>query len=171
MTDVVTVEELTELRKLLNSEEAIKHAKLGLKTAAADLINVLIVYPPPTAGNQARGFNTVISPKTGKFNNMWYHRGYGSRWARKDGSIGERNNSEDLQHSWTQKAEHAGMTQVVGTNVSYAPYVMRGGTTDPHQTTVHATNGWKTVQTIAKQEEERLVKVVRDQIAKAFHTK
>ena len=167
MTDVVTVQGLTELRKLLSSEEAIKHAKIGLKAAAKNLREVLVVYPPTTAGNQPRGFNTVRSAVTGKFNNVWYERNKGSRWARMDGTTGMRNNSQKLSKNWSQKAENAGLTQIVGTEVTYAPYVM----SQDKQTIVHQSHGWKTVQTIAKQEEERLVKVIRDEIAKAFHTK
>jgi len=174
---VVEVQGLKELQKLLNSEQAIKNAKLALKSSGLHVKSVLNKYPSLNEANYSRGFNTVYSVRTHKPMNTWYERGFGPKRVRKDGSVTGRKTSEMLgrsvhaqdenQTSWKMKQSNQGLTQTIGSNASYAAYVMDAD----HQNRIHGARGWKTVQKVAKEQEDFIVKYIRDAIAKGFHTK
>lgn len=99
---------------------SIRAAALAIGHQVIDLIS-----PYPTQPNPANP-------------NRWYQRGFGSRWRRKDGSLGGRRSSEQLGQSWAVKADSEGA--VVGTKVSYAPWVQEA----EHQARIHRETGWKT---------------------------
>ena len=74
----------------------------------------------------------------------WYQRGYGSKWRRKDGSVGGRATSEQLGQRWTTQPKGDGA--VVGTPVSYAPWVQK----EDQQAAVHRSSGWVTDVEVAE---------------------
>ena len=61
--------------------------------------------------------------------------------------------SKKLGGSWTIEGSNAGLTQTVGTNVSYARLVQ-----GPElQTAYHKTTGWKTTDTVANEERKTVI--------------
>ena len=57
-----------------------------------------------------------------------------------------------------------GLTQVVGNNASYGPYVQG----DEDQAAFHTARGWQTVGQVAEAEAETVTQFVADQIEKAI---
>jgi len=114
------------------------------------------VYPQAGPGNKPRKY----SPGAG-WGNFWYERGFGSRWARADGSVGSRATSETLGKSWTVQPGRVSAT--LGTNVSYARFVQ-----GPWQTVYHARRGWGRVDKVIEQESITIVKIYTRQIDRAL---
>jgi len=108
-------------------------------------------YPASTEANSPREYTTG-----GR--NTWYQRGYGPKWARKDGSVGGRKTSETLGRRWTVQMRDAGRSVVIGNNVSYGPYVQD----EENQADFHKRNGWPTIQQVAKDEEPTIRAFVED---------
>ena len=133
----------------------------GLKAmmgGAVELIRSGVAeYPPETAGNKPRGF-------TSGGQNTWYERGFGSRWARKDGSVGSAETSEALGRSWTTEVRGfaAGVRGIVGTKASYAPLVQD----EKRQAAVHKRNKWPTVQGVFKDKAREIVHLFDSVIAR-----
>ena len=80
-------------------------------------------------------------------------------WALKHGKIdvpyrrGASPGSKKLGQSWTIEGSNAGLTQTIGTNVSYARLVQ-----GPElQTAYHKTTGWKTTHTVANEERKTVI--------------
>lgn len=73
-------------------------------------------------------------PKAGR---TFYERGFGTRWRRKDGSVGGRKTSETLGRKWAIQPQSNGA--VLQNGASYAKYVHSAD----HQATVHK-GRWKT---------------------------
>ena len=95
-------------------------------------------YPPISEANVPRGFGSAVSIGTRKSANRWYERGYGPRWARKDGSAGGSKTSEMLNRSWAIGAVWKGA--VLGSKASYAPVVHHYR----EQASFHKRRGWVT---------------------------
>lgn len=95
-------------------------------------------YPPVSEANIPRGFGSAVSIGTRKSANRWYERGYGPRWARKDGSAGGSKTSEMLNRSWAIGAVWKGA--VLGSKASYAPVVHHY----KEQASFHNRRGWVT---------------------------
>ena len=119
---------VTELRDKLNRplQEFIRSAAW---LSANEMLNRFQTYPPETqANNPSR--------------RRWYVRLVGSRWRRKDGSIGMRNNSERLYYQW--HIEHSGALGAKFYNkASYAAWVQ-----GDKQTRVMKRIGWKTYRDV-----------------------
>lgn len=125
---------------------AIRAAGLHVKGAVA-------IYPPATDAN-----------RPGPYPKRWYKRGTGPFWALKGGGAHYRDTSEKLGQRWTVKSEDMGMTVIVGNNVSYGKYVQDEG----YQSQAHQRHGWKTIQTVAREEAERVKRMVLDAIRRAM---
>ena len=110
----------------------------GALLIAAQIKREVAKYPPLSEANMPRGFNTAYSIATRKSANRWYERGYGPRWARKDGSIGGSKRSEMLNRSWAIGGQHLGA--VLGSKASYAPAVHHYA----EQASFHKRRGWVT---------------------------
>ncbi len=91
-------------------------------------------YPPEGPWNQP-----------GPYPARWYQRHFGPRWARRDGSIGGQNTSQNLQASW-RVIERDAWSVVVGTPVSYAGYVV-----GEEQARFHADHGWRKLSDVARE--------------------
>ena len=72
--------------------------------------------------------------------------------------------SEILGKKWAVRSTDKGMTQIIGNNVSYGPFVQDAD----HQAWFHADRGWKTTETVAKEEAAHVAKLVQKTIAKAL---
>lgn len=122
----IKIEGLDRLQRRFNRN--LKPAFRRASLATAEVIRDKIAkYPPATIANS-----------TANPGGRWYQRGYGPRWARKDGSVGGRKTSEQLGQSWTSKQK--GIGAIVGTKVSYAPFVQAAS----FQAGFHRGRGWMT---------------------------
>jgi len=69
-------------------------------------------------------------------------------------------NSQRLGASWTTTSRDGGLTQAIGTNVSYAKLVQGPG----EQTHYHATTGWPTTDQVIAQEQATVIEYIRQGI-------
>lgn len=120
--------------------------KAALKAAGVHIKGKIAKYPPSSEANMP------------KQKGRWYERGYGTRWPG-----GGRKTSETLGRKWTVQQKR-GLETVVGNNVSYGPYVQA----NEWQAAFHSRRGWKTIETVAEQEKDEVVKFVQKQIDKAL---
>ena len=128
-----------KMQRLGNLDFLRGHVQAGAEHIAGKMKK----YPDSTAANlpNAQG--------------RWYERGWGSRWRRKDGSIGGRQTSEDLGLSWKSKALSNTRAQA-GNDASYAPHVQ-----GPNQSRVMQEIGWKTTDMIAEEESEKILRDIQ----------
>lgn len=121
------------------------------------LHDALVDYPSETAGNKPRAF-------TSGGQNVWYERGFGSKWARKDGSVGESQTSETLGRSWTTEVRGfaAGVRGIVGARASYAPLVQD----EKRQAAIHKRHEWSTIQSVFKDKKREIIQLFDSVIAR-----
>lgn len=141
---------LAEIVKNIEDVSKLQYVNAAMLAGAKHIQGKVNKYPKATTANNPDN-------PTGR----WYERTYGPRWKRKDGSIGGRKTSEDLHGQWTI-SERAGMEIVVGNKVSYGIYVQD----EDYQADFHKKRGWKTIQTVVKDEEATVVKFITDYLDK-----
>jgi len=152
-TVTIQIEGIDAVVDKLNTIEQMRGFQAALTQVGQHVRDKIKTYPQSTEANQPRSF--VSGGK-----NTWYERGYGPKWARKDGTIGGRKTSEILKQSWGVQATN---TQVViGTKVTYAPYVHDAD----EQASFHKRRGWKTAQQVAKEEEPAVRRFIEDYLEK-----
>lgn len=124
--------------------------KTGLAAAAVELAGEMKRYPPSShrpqpfkTRKQQRAFFAML--KSGAIQ-VPYVRGMNRK-------------SQKLGQSWTTRASANGLTQTVGTAVSYARLVV-----GDKQSNYHKVTGWKTADTVAKAFEGRAYKIVEAHI-------
>ena len=144
-----TIRGMDKLIKKLKSIEELRGAKRGLKAGALHIKGKIAVYAPSSSANSP-------SNPSGR----WYQRGYGSRWRRKDGTVGGSKTSETLGRRWTVGERNGGLTQVVGNNVSYGPYVQSA----EKQAGFHKARGWKTDEQVIEEEGDTVLQFVKSEI-------
>ena len=150
MTARIQIKGLDELIKKVNTLEKMDAVKAALKQAATHLAGEMAEYPPQTAANQ---------PPV-----PFYVRGRGTQTATRN--LG---NSEDLGQKWraaNPKIRDGGMTVVIGTNVSYAPYVQ----SDEFQARWMKQIGWQTDKTVLEDNEDEVTEYLSDAIAKIINS-
>ena len=153
MPSSVTIKGLDKLLRKLDNVASLSAARNALRAGALHIKGKVDTYPPSTIANSP-------SNPTGR----WYERGFGPRWVRKrTGGIGGSKTSETLGRKWTTASEAGGLRQVIGNNVSYGEYVQ-----GEKQASFHRSRGWKTVEDIAEQEAETVVRFVQSEIEKAL---
>jgi hypothetical protein len=147
VTDLrITINELDsrrierKLRDVANQEYLAGAMQAGL----SHLKSGVAEYPPPSYANQP-------------YQRRWYERNWGGKWMRADGSVGGRKTSEMLGKSWTTRVENRGRRGVLGTKVSYAPFVQDKS----RQASFHAARGWKTVQDVMQERAARVVEGIQ----------
>ncbi|RLC77701.1 MAG: hypothetical protein DRJ03_26400 [Chloroflexi bacterium] len=159
MTFKYKVQGAKELERAFNEypRRVMKQLKAMMGGATELLRSGLADYPAETEGNKPRSFQSGAQ-------NTWYERGFGSKWARKDGSIGGAETSEELGRSWTTEVRGfaAGVRGVVGTKVSYAPLVQD----EKRQADVHERHKWPTVQGVFKDKAREIVQLFDSVIAR-----
>ena len=150
----IEIEGLDELVKKLDDLKQLRKVHAGIKAAALHLKGKLDPYPPSTAANQPGNAGG------------WYVRGFGWRFAsgRSDPV------SEDLAASWTIKYNQAKFEAVIGSNVSYGPFVMgpKQGSKGKRQAKHMAKIGWKSIDTVREQETKRVQEYVFDAVRRAI---
>ena len=101
-----------------------------LRKIADHLRRKLQKYPPPGPWNTP-----------GPYPKRWYERGWGSRYARVDGSVGGKRTSEKLKSSWF-RPRAGGFGRILFNTASYAGFVPG----PDEQTGVHKRHGWRTTE-------------------------
>ena len=148
----IHIEGIEPLLEKLERLDQLKVAINAMKAAALHIKGKINIYPPATEAN---------SPSNPK--GRWYERGYGPKWNTLSGVHG-RKTSQTLGKKWTIGQADGGLTQIVGNNVTYGPFVQ-----DPEkQAKFHKLHGWKTTAQVAEEEAETVVKFVKDEIDKAL---
>ena len=153
MTSSITGD--AELRRKLAKLQDMSQIYPALKEGGVHVKAKLEIQPPSTAANSPGGPGS-----------RWYERGWGSRWQRMDGSMGGRQTSETLFKQWTVQQE--GAKVIVGNNVSYGPWVqgsVKVGGVGP-QASALAEIGWKTTDTVASEEAEVVLNMVKKEVDK-----
>lgn len=150
MTARIEIKGLDKLVKKINKLEQMDTVKAALKNAAIFLAGEMAEYPSQTAANQ---------PPV-----PYYIRGRGTQ-------TGSRNlgNSEDLGQKWQgakPRVSNKGFTVVIGTNVSYAPYVQ----SDEFQARWMKDIGWQTDKTVLEENEDEVTEYLSDAIAKIINS-
>ena len=166
MTTTIEIKGLNKLLRALDPQKA----RRGMTTAMHGAVNIvrhdLKSYPPVTEANQPRTFNSAYSLSGARSSiktrrtfaraaNRWYQRGYGTKWARKDGSIGGRMTSEKLGSQWAQRVNQTprGIEGIVGNRASYARAVQD----EERQASFHKARGWPTVQGTLRRREGQIM--------------
>ena len=126
----VKIDGIDELRRALDGDLR-KAIREGAYIIGLEVKREVAEYPVASEANMPRGF-------VSRGNNRWYERGFGPRWARKDGSIGGSKRSEMLNRSWAIGGQHLGA--VLGSKASYAPAVHHYA----EQASFHKRRGWVT---------------------------
>ena len=152
--NVIKIEGLDELVKKIKDLGELKRFVVSMKAAAEHIEGIVRQYPPASEAN-APG------------QKRWYERGYGPRWTRMDGSIGGSKTSKDLKESWTIKQENGGLTQIVGTKVKYGPFAMD----EAQQASFHKRRGWKTIQTVVREQTARISQFIKAEMDKIINRK
>ena len=151
MTSTVTIKPPLDetIKKLIEQLSDPKRRNKILIRAAAELKDRAAVYPEQGVYN---------FPRKGK---AWYLRSRGSRWYRKDGSIGGRDTSQQLQNNWKLEVKDE-FTASVYTDVTYAPYLL-----DAAQRINWAeSHGWKTTDKIAEDYAPRFEEIILEELDK-----
>lgn len=172
MTSTVAIElvGLNDILKQVDSIAKLEGLQAAMLAGATHVKAKVDKYPKSTEANQPRGFNTVYSVSTHRPINTWYERGLGTKRIRKDGSVVVSKKSEMLGRSahseghWKVSGLSGSIGVVVGTNVTYAPYVMD----EEKQASFHKRRGWKTVQKIGKDEMPTIMKFIQDYMRKKY---
>lgn len=146
----VEIEGMERVVEKIKTLQDLAPAKAGLKAAGTHIKGVVNRYPPSSDANVP-------------YQRRWYERGWGTKWMRRDGSVGGRKTSETLGRKWTIRTADRGLTVIVGNNVSYGPAVQDA----EHQADFHAARGWKTIQDVASEESDRVVNFIIDFIEKS----
>ena len=145
-----------ELIKKMNKLGQAREAKRRLKLGGNHVMGKVKKYPPSTEANRPR--SSLATKKT----LSWYERGYGTKWMRKDGSVGGRKTSENLGRKWTLKTRDSGWSVVIGNNASYSIFVH----SEDDQARFHASRGWLTGQQVLDSEWEKIKQFVLEGIRK-----
>jgi len=134
------------LRRKLNSLSDLRFLRNTMTKVGEHVITNLRKYPD---GNQHRP-----QPfKTAKSRRYFF-------WALRNRMIevpyrrGQSPGSEDIIHSWTQKARNTSVK--IGSDASYGNLVQ-----GPKQTEYHRTTGWKTTDKVIDEEEEKILKAIQ----------
>lgn len=149
----VYIKGLNEVLRKVDSVQGLRVAVRALRASAAHIKGKVNTYPASTIAN---------SP--GAYPKRWYERGYGPKWARKSGGVSGRKTSETLNRKWTIGQRNGGLTQVIGNNVSYGPYVQDR----KKQAKFHTARGWKTIQDVTEEEADTIVNFVKTEIDRAL---
>ena len=117
----------------VNFRPALRTATLAI---AHEIENYVAPYAPETAANMKPGWFVIGGGKRG---NRWYERGYGTKWLRKDGSVGGRKTSQVLNRQWNVQ-RHGDIGAVLNNKASYGLYVHGAD----QQASFHAAHNWRT---------------------------
>jgi len=160
----IEIEGYDRLRRKLERLGKGVYFRGALTAAASDVKSWIAEYPETTSANEPRLYNSAYSISTGRAANSWYERGYGTRWARKDGTIGGSQTSETLGRRWTTRIAPDGRSATVGNNATYAPFVQD----QDEQAWFHAARGWRTIQGAVRAKAKDVRRKFQDALRRAL---
>ena len=142
---------VTKMEKLKKLNTVVAYLK-----AAADFIKTKVETPPPVFRPTRKSVygKTWKSPEQAVFmreEKGWFQPG---GWA-VPYHRGESEGSKALNRSWSVEDSDGGLTQTIGTSVSYAPYVM-----GEKQSLYMQAVGWQKVSDIADDNADRIVEKI-----------
>jgi len=156
----IRIEGLPRLSEIMRRVGTLQPVKTGLRAGARHLQGKMISEKPPVSrrpvaqfwsDKQRRGFFYYLN--AGKIDVPYYRR------------ISQ--NSEDLTHSWTTEERNGGLTQIVGNDTKYGPLVQD----EAMQSRYHKITGWKTIQTISKEQTDEVVRALKEVVDAALEGK
>ena len=143
-----------ELRRKLKKLADMRSLVPSMEEAALHVKGKVSKYPQ---GNQHRPQEF----KTDKSRRFFF-------WALKAGVIevpyrrGQSPGSEDHGQSWTIKGMKNGLQQIVGSDTSYGELLQ----SEAKQTSYHRQTGWRTVEDVTEQEEEKVLDFLKRAVDK-----
>ncbi len=150
----VKVEGLEKIQRMLNSADAKASLIVGLEFGMKQLRQEMR-YPPTSEANYPQTTATPGS-RGGATTTRWYQRGFGTKYMRKDGSIGGRRTSEPLKDKWGQKLFRGSHIKgVVFNKAAYSPY-----THGNRQPAFHGRRGWKKIAVEGKKLAPKITKLI-----------
>ncbi len=151
----VKVDGLSKVQRMLNQADAKAALIVGLEFGVKNLQQKVGRYPPTSEANVPQ--TTVTGGAT---TIRWYERGYGTRYMRKDGSIGGRLTSAPLKDKWKTKVFKGNNPKgEVSNSATYSPFVQGS---KEMQNRVHARRGWKRLPEEGKKLAPEVTKKVID---------
>jgi phage gpG-like protein len=154
----IEIQGLDELVKKLDDLKQLRKVHAGIRAAGMYVKGRLAKYP-----RRKRVKISEIGGWASEKQRRWFF------WALKEGKIevpyrrGISPGSEDLASKWTSKYDKNKFEAVVGNNASYARFVM-----GDKQTKMMKRIGWKTVETVSKEETKRVQEYVFDAVMRAI---
>lgn len=109
---------------------------LATRAIAEEVKTEIAPYPPATVANQKPGWFVIGGGLRG---NKWYERGFGTRWLRRDGSVGGKKTSQFLGRRWAIK-KSGRWGAILGNTADYAKPVH----SKEDQASYHGERGWVT---------------------------
>ena len=140
----IKIEGMDRLVATLGRLEGARYMRGVLEAGGSMLKNYIAEYPPASEANRPG-------------QRRWYERGYGSRWTRRDGSVGGSATSQTLGRRWTVSSR--GLTVTVGNNVTYGPFVQ-----GDKQAAFHERRGWRTEQQAIEKIGPDIIGMAHDEI-------
>ena len=156
MTDTITIKGLDKLTKKIKNIEGLKPVIAALKAGATHIKGKIAEYPPAERAHRPQPF---ISDKQRR----WFFAALRSGEIEVPYRRTFSPNSETLSKKWTIGERDGGLTQIIGNNVSYGPFVQGN-----KQTAFHRVTGWKTTDQVAEEEAKTVNKFVQEHIEKAL---
>ena len=137
----IKIEQNDELKRLFKGTAIERPLARIVKRVAHETRIRMAVYPPEGEWNTP-----------GPYPKRWYQRHVGPRWARKNGSIGGRNTSKQLQKNWQERISGK-LSRDVFNDTPYAPLVQSAD----EQASFHAAHGWQTDEMVAEDVTDNVV--------------
>ena len=147
----IKIEGLDRAMRKLTALENREYVKGTMQACVLLAKNHIAVYPPATEAN---------SPSRKR----WYERGFGTRYRRKDGTIGGRRTSETLGRKWATEVTDKGLVGKIGNNASYARFVHDAD----KQARFHAARRWRTDKDTFAAVEPKIQRIWQAAIAKVM---
>jgi hypothetical protein len=142
------------LKRITDAIDNPKTRNRLLIRAVLELKDLAAGYPVAGKWNRAPGT---------RGDNVWYQRGFGTRWLKQDGTYGGNNTSKNLQQSWrTEVQKRDEFSASAFTEVNYAPFLL-----DPEKRVRWAErHGWQSLDEIEKEYTPRFEKLILDEVDK-----
>lgn len=137
-----------------------QEGETGMGLAMEEFKDEAATYPPATEANRPRSYMTSAG-----WDNWWYERGYGSRWARADGTVGGSPTSETLGRSWGVDVRVAART-IRGTLTARASYA--ADVKGDQQKSYHQAHGWTTLRQDFEKRQSKIVAILEAAFRRAL---
>ena len=147
--NVAEIRGLDRLVIKIDNLRSLRAVKAALRASAVHVKGKIARYPQASEANDPS-------------QRRWYERNYGPRWRRRDGSIGGRKTSQTLGKRWAISERNQGLTQVIGNNADYAPFVQDAD----RQAWFHKQRDWPTAQGVLEDETPTILRFIEDYVEK-----